>query len=286
MQPESLAGSMPTMMGTALGTPQYMSPEQAVGRLDLVGPASDIYSLGATLYFVLTGLPPFQDTDLATILQNVPIGRFPPPRSINKSVPAALDAICLKAMALKIDDRYASARALAVLLLAAAGILGARPALAAPTAQQVEAVFLFYFSQFVGWPPSAFPGPQSPIVIGVLGNDPFGGALDEAVAGERVNGRPVVVQRLRSVDEASGCQILYISSSEAAQLPQILGALKGHNILTVSDAGRFAQSGGMIRFVLIDSHVRLRINAHAAQAAGLTLSSKLLRVAEPAASGD
>jgi hypothetical protein len=172
------------------------------------------------------------------------------------------------------------------MLLAAAGLFGWRPALAAPTAQQVEAVFLFYFSQFVGWPPSAFADARSPIVIGVLGADPFGGALDQAVAGERVNGRSVVVRRLRGVGEAAGCQILYISSSEAAQLPQILGALRGRDVLTVSDVDHFAQSGGMIRFVLIDSHVRLRINAHAAQAAGLTLSSKLLRAAEPAAPGD
>jgi YfiR/HmsC-like len=174
-------------------------------------------------------------------------------------------------------------RATAAALLLAAGLLGGRPALAAPTAQQVEAVFLFYFSQFVDWPPAAFAGGSSPIVIGVLGDDPFDGSLDQAVAGERVNGRPIVVRRLKSITEASGCQILYISSSEAAQLPQILSALKGRNVLTVSDLDDFVASGGMIRFVLIDEHVRLRINAQAAQAAGLTLSSKLLRAAAPGA---
>ena len=113
LQPESLATSMPTMMGTALGTPQYMSPEQALGRLDLVSGASDVYSLGATLYFVLTGVSPFEDADLVTILQKVQRGQFPPPRSISKSVPRGLEAICLKAMALEIKDRYPSAAALA-----------------------------------------------------------------------------------------------------------------------------------------------------------------------------
>jgi hypothetical protein len=183
---------------------------------------------------------------------------------------------------------YVSARApaLAVALLAALGLLGGRPALAAPTAQQVEAVFLFYFSQFVAWPPQTFADARSPIVIGVLGEDPFGSALDEAVAGERVNGRSVVVHRLQSVGEATGCQILYISSSEAARLPQILGALKGHDVLTVSDLDHFAESGGMIRFVLINEHVRLQINAQAARAAGLTVSSKLLSAAAPAGPGD
>jgi hypothetical protein len=173
-------------------------------------------------------------------------------------------------------------RAAALALLIAAGLLGGRPALAAPTAQQVEAVFLFYFSQFVDWPPGAFAGEGSPIVIGVLGDDPFDGTLDQAVAGERVDGRPIAVRRLKSIAEAKGCQILYISSSEAPQLAQILDALKGRNVLTVSDLDHFVESGGMIRFVLIDQHVRLRINAGAAQAAGLKLSSKLLRAAAPA----
>ena len=180
----------------------------------------------------------------------------------------------------------ASRRTLAVALLLAAGLLGGRPALAAPTAQQVEAVFLFYFSQFVDWPPGAFAAPGSPIVIGVLGTDPFDGTLDQAVSGERVNGRPIVVRRLTSVAEATGCHILYISSSEAPKLPQILDALKGRNVLTVSDLDDFMQSGGMIRFVLVDQHVRLNINSRAAQAAGLTVSSKLLRAAVPAAPGE
>ena len=176
-------------------------------------------------------------------------------------------------------------RAAAVALLLAAGLLAGQPARAAPTAQQVEAVFLFYFSQFVDWPPAAFAGDRSPIVIGVLGDDPFDGSLDQAVAGEQVNGRPIVVRRLQSIAQADGCHILYISASEAAQLPQILSTLKGRNVLTVSDLDNFVASGGMIRFVLNDQHVRLRINARAAQAAGLTLSSKLLRAAVPAGVG-
>jgi len=175
---------------------------------------------------------------------------------------------------------WATVAALAI----ATGLLGDGPALAAPTAptaQQVEAVFLLYFSQFVDWPAGAFADERSPIVIGVLGDDPFDGVLDQAVAGERVNGRPVVVRRMKSIADAKDCHILYISSSEAPQLPQILSTLKGRNVLTVSDLDHFVQSGGMIRFMLVDQHVRLRINARAAQAAGLKLSSKLLRAAAP-----
>ena len=174
----------------------------------------------------------------------------------------------------------------AAALLCAAALLRVGPALAAPTAHQVEAVFLFYFTQFVEWPPEAFTDRHSPIVIGVLGEDPFGAALDQAVAGERVNGRRVLVRRLQGMAEAMDCQILYIGASEAPQLPQILSALKGHGILTVSALDHFARRGGMIRFVLVHRRVRLRINAQAARDAGLKLSSKLLSAAAPAAPGE
>src|SRR5437899_2332440 len=100
-------------MGTAVGTPAYMSPEQAAGRLDQRGPASDIYSLGATFYSVLTGRVPVEDADVGQVLQKLQRSDFPPPRQINPQVPAALEAICLKVMALQPEDRYPSALALA-----------------------------------------------------------------------------------------------------------------------------------------------------------------------------
>src|SRR5262249_8425746 len=107
------ASATPTVMGQALGTPQFMSPEQACGDLDRLGPVSDVYSLGATLYHVLTGRPPFTDKDIGEGLRKVPRGGFPPPRQVKPEVPAALDAVCRRAMALRREDRYPSARALA-----------------------------------------------------------------------------------------------------------------------------------------------------------------------------
>ncbi|HEX5269935.1 MAG TPA: serine/threonine-protein kinase [Gemmataceae bacterium] len=113
LRPMSLSGATPTLAGPAIGTPQYMSPEQAAARADLLGPASDVYSLGATLYNVLTGKPAFTDPDLGTVLRKVQDGEFPPPRRLNSEVPPALEAICLRAMGRRPGDRYSSARALA-----------------------------------------------------------------------------------------------------------------------------------------------------------------------------
>ena len=102
------SGSTPTMEGTVIGTPAYMSPEQAKGQLDELGPATDVYSLGATLYHVLTGQAPFSHESLNETIRHVRAGEFPPPRAIRGDVPPPLEAICLRAMALNGRDRYAS----------------------------------------------------------------------------------------------------------------------------------------------------------------------------------
>ncbi len=103
-----LSGSDRTQTGAVMGTPAYMSPEQAGGRSDQVGPASDVYSLGATLYALIVGRPPFEGTDVVPLLEGVVRGDFPPPRRANSTVPLELEAICLKAMALRPSERYAS----------------------------------------------------------------------------------------------------------------------------------------------------------------------------------
>jgi tetratricopeptide (TPR) repeat protein/tRNA A-37 threonylcarbamoyl transferase component Bud32 len=105
--------SAPTRMGTLIGSPRFMSPEQAAGRLDLLSPASDVYSLGATLYVLLTGVAPFRDPDLQTVLHKVQQGDFPLPRQASEKIAPALEAVCLKAMAIKPSDRYASPREMA-----------------------------------------------------------------------------------------------------------------------------------------------------------------------------
>ena len=113
LQPASASGSAATQLGSALGTPAYMSPEQAAGRLDVLGPASDVYGLGATLYCLLTGRAPFTGRSAGEVLASVQKGDFPPPQQVEPGAPPALQAICIKAMALRPEDRYPSAQALA-----------------------------------------------------------------------------------------------------------------------------------------------------------------------------
>jgi serine/threonine protein kinase/Tfp pilus assembly protein PilF len=113
LHPASADDVAATQLGSVLGTPAFMSPEQAAGQLDLLGPASDIYGLGATLYCLLTGQAPFAGTERAEVLAKVQRGEFLAPRQMNRSVPPALDAICRKAMALRPEDRYAKAKGLA-----------------------------------------------------------------------------------------------------------------------------------------------------------------------------
>jgi hypothetical protein len=174
------------------------------------------------------------------------------------------------------------AGAVVLYLLAAAGILVCLNGLAAdaPTEVQVQAVFLYNFSRFVEWPAQTFSAPGDPFVIGILGSDPFGARLDEAVRNEQINGHPLTVRRFRNVAEVDNCQILFVDRSEVARLGQILAALDHRSTLTVSQADGTAQRGVMIQFATENNRIRLRINVESARASGLTISSKLLRPAE------
>jgi hypothetical protein len=152
---------------------------------------------------------------------------------------------------------------------------------AMPTPEyQVKAAFLYQFTQFVEWPASAFPSGQAPLVIGVLGDDPFGAYLDEIVSGEVANGHPIVVQRYRQAEEVAPCHILFVSRSEEHRLEEIFSHVGGRPLLTVGDADDFARAGGMIQFVTDEGRIRLRVNADAARLANLTISSRLLSLAE------
>jgi serine/threonine protein kinase/tetratricopeptide (TPR) repeat protein len=113
LMPSSASGSAETLPGSALGTPGYMSPEQARGDLEHLGPRSDVYSLGATLYCLLTGKPPLEGDDIGEVLRRAQGVEFPPPRSVDATIDKALEAVCLKAMTPRPEDRYATPRLLA-----------------------------------------------------------------------------------------------------------------------------------------------------------------------------
>ncbi len=163
-------------------------------------------------------------------------------------------------------------------------VLGCAPLLAQRAArdQDVKATFLFHFCSFVQWPDTAFANPNAPLVIGILGPDPFGTFLDELVKGERVQSCPIEVRRFARVEDARAAHVLYIGNADAPDLGAVLAALRGWPVLTVGESRRraFVSRGGMIGFVKEHDRLRLRINLDEARAAGLTLNSKLLRLAE------
>jgi len=144
---------------------------------------------------------------------------------------------------------------------------------------EVKAVFLFNFTQFVQWPANSFPTDQAPLVIGILGEDPFGSYLKETVLGEKANGHAMTIQHYNNVEEIKTCHILFINLP-GTNVEQVVEGLKGRNILTVSDAPDFLRHGGMVRFFTRNNKIQLQINLDPSKEANLVISSKLLRLAE------
>ena len=143
---------------------------------------------------------------------------------------------------------------------------------------RIKAAFLFNFIKFIEWPAEAFPDPSSPITLAVLGEDPFGAALD-SIDGKTLKGRRLVVKRYARVRDLNFPHVLFISSSENMHLPQIVEILNNSTVLTVGEEGQFTHLGGIINFVIRKNKIRFEINMDAAERAGLTISSKLLRLA-------
>ena len=140
---------------------------------------------------------------------------------------------------------------------------------------QVKATFLFHFAQFIKWPPTS--GTQ--LTIGILGDDPFDGALDKIIQGENVDGRKLAIKRARRADDLKGCQVVFITNSAQGNINAIIATLAGANVLTVGEQEGFVKQGGTIGFTTGGEKVRFEINTGAAQRAGLEISSRLLKLA-------
>ena len=149
-----------------------------------------------------------------------------------------------------------------------------------PSEYKLKAAFIYHFSQFVDWPTTAYANADAPFVIGVLGDSPFGGDLEQTIHGKLIGRRPLVVKEFHSLTEvANNCHILFISSSEQKRLPEILVGLGRAGILTVGESDNFGEGGGMIHFVMEGAKIRFRVNETATQRAGLKVSAKLLSLA-------
>ncbi len=153
-----------------------------------------------------------------------------------------------------------------------------------PSEYQVKAAFLYNFVKFVEWP-AAISEQQGPVVMCVIGKDPFGDSLVRAVEGKKVNGRPLEVRQIAGPGAAISCHVLFVSSSESGRINEISSAVRVWSVLTVGEGERFTERGGMIAFVMEGQRVRFQINLKVATEAGLKVSSKLLLLAAPANKG-
>lgn len=155
-------------------------------------------------------------------------------------------------------------------------------ALAQPTASenQIKAAFLAKFAHYLEWPATAFATADEPIVIGLLGTDPFGPEFDASLRAFKVAGRPLQVRRLRLVTEAKGCHLLYISPSENERLKTILAALRGQPIFSVGDHEDFLKLGGVLCFWRKGERVAFQINLDALRETKITAQPRLLQLSD------
>jgi hypothetical protein len=150
---------------------------------------------------------------------------------------------------------------------------------AQPTEYHVKAAFIYNFAKFIDWPDEDSTDQATPIIIEILGEDPFGDILDETMAGKTVRGREIEIRRSEALDLGSLRHILFVSTSRASELGPIKKALDDRPVLTVGDCDGFAAAGGTIGFVEEAGRVRFEVNMARVVQTGLRVSSKLLKVA-------
>ena len=150
---------------------------------------------------------------------------------------------------------------------------------------RIKAEFVERFTRFVDWPPTAFPSPRAPLVIGVLGAHPIYAPLVRIAREREVKGRPLVVRRLTDASQVEGCHVVFISGKAAAELPAVIARTRGKPILTIADTPGFGALGVVINLFVEGGFVRFEINEGVARGSSLHLSSRLLKLGRPVAAG-
>lgn len=182
----------------------------------------------------------------------------------------------LRSLATRLASLGAIVVGIFVLVAAPSSISLARAA--PPSEYELKAVFLLNFARFTNWPPQILSAPESPIIVGVVGTDPFGGFLETAFHDELIAGRHLEIRRFSRHEDYRNCHLLFISRSESVNLPEILTQLRGRHVLTVSDIDQFVFKDGMIGMLIEQGHVKVQVNYDQTRAEDLELSAKLLKL--------
>lgn len=165
------------------------------------------------------------------------------------------------------------------LAVAAPPVIEAAAAQATVLETTIKATYLYKFEGYVDWPKGTFASPESPVTLCIVGSDPFGEVLDQALSKQIAGGRLVTARRLASVSGNTGCNVMYIAGSDTQSVEQALGVVRGTPVLTITDSASGSSETGVINFVVEDNRVRFQIDPAAASQNGLTISSDLLKLA-------
>ena len=176
--------------------------------------------------------------------------------------------------------KFVGGTAITFALLATLAVARPQPALAVPTEQEVKAALIFNITRFVVWPAEAFGSASAPLVVAILGQDDVGDVLETMLLRKSVNGHPFEVRRVATVEEARKSHVVYVATSEKRRTEAILKTLRGATTLTVADIDHFAEHGGHVNLVLADQRVRVYVNPTSVEEAHLSISAKLLSLAQ------
>jgi hypothetical protein len=148
-----------------------------------------------------------------------------------------------------------------------------------PTEYEVRAAFLFNFIKFVEWPEEVFKDSLSPIILGIIGHDPFGKSIDTMIKDRTIQSRKIIIKRFPGIEDYEQCHVLYVGFNEKRYQVAVLKPLEGTPVLTVGDLDDFIRLGGMINFIITGNQVGFEINLDAVEKSRLEISAKLLKLA-------